>query len=62
MRTIKMEEMQKMSVSDIETELNDLRKQKTLLKREMDDIDSVFIGYKEELRRRKELEKSNLRS
>lgn len=49
--------MQEMTLDEITSEMNDLRNKKKDLLQQIDDIDSLFIGYREELRRRKELEK-----
>lgn len=49
--------IQEMMSNEISSEMNDLRNKKKDLLQQIDDIDSLFIGYREELRRRKELER-----
>ena len=46
-----------MTKEEITAEMNDLRSKKKDLLQQIDDIDTLFIGYREELRRRKLLEK-----
>lgn len=44
-----------MTEKEIANEMNDLKIKKTSLLQQIDDIDTLYIGYREELRRRKEL-------
>lgn len=49
--------LKEMTFEEITEEMNDLRNKKKSLLQQIDDIDSLFIGYREELRKRKDLER-----
>lgn len=49
--------LNEMTVDELSAEMDDLRNKKKSLLQQIDDIESLFIGYREELRKRVEIRK-----